>query len=217
MDVGADLAARPVLRGYIHLVAAVAAPLALVSLLIVADSPRDFVGAAIFGTSLILLFTISGLYHVPPWSARYRGVLRKADHSMIFFFIAGAYTPFALKLLGNAWGIPFLSVLWGLAGVGAVTKLVAPRAPRWLGVSVYLTAGWTGLIPAMRIAANLDAQALVLIASAALLYSAGGIMYLCRWPNVLPGIFGFHEMFHSTVVVASGMLYFVIAVHVLPF
>ena len=204
------------LRGYLHLVAAAVTPFALVMLLLVADSPRDYVGAAIYGTSLVLLYTTSGIYHMMPLGTRYRSVLRSMDHSMIFLLIGGTYTPFALKLLGNGWGIPILSVVWGLAGAGIVLKVIAPHAPRWLGVSIYLAIGWVGLIPAVQIAKALPVVALVLLIAGGLLYSTGGLMYLFRWPNPFPRVFGFHEVFHSMVILASAIFYLVVAAYVLP-
>ncbi len=197
---GTNSTARPMLRGYLHLVAAAVTPFALGLLLLIADSPRDYVGAAIFGASLILLYTTSGIYHVMPQSIRFHGILRKMDHSMIFLLIGGTYTPFALKLLDNGWGIPILSVVWGLGGAGIVLKIIAPQAPRWLGVSIYLAIGWVGLIPVAQIAKTLPLEALVLLIVGGSLYSIGGLMYLYRWPNPFPRVFGFHEVFHSMVI-----------------
>ena len=127
---------RPLLRGYIHLVAAVTTPLALVFLLLLSDSPRDYVGSAIFGASLVLVFTTSALYHIVSWNASHRSMVRRIDHAMIYILIGGTYTPFTLKLLGNAWGISVLSVVWGLAGVGIIMKAIVPGAPRWQSVVI---------------------------------------------------------------------------------
>ncbi len=91
--------ARPLLRGYIHLVAALTTPFALLLLLLLSDSPRDYVGGAIFGASLILVFTTSATYHLVTWSAFHRSVVRRMDHAMIYILIGGTYTPFTLKLL----------------------------------------------------------------------------------------------------------------------
>jgi len=217
MDIRRTSARPPLLRGYIHLAVAFVTPFALVVLLLIADSPRDYVGAAIFGASLILVYTTSAVYHVAPWNARNRGIMRRIDHSMIFLFIAGTYTPFTLKLLDNAWGISILSVVWGLASVGIVLKVIAPGVPRWLGVSLYIALGWVGLIPAAQIAASLPFDALALMIAGGLLYSVGGIFYMARWPDPFPRVFGFHETFHSMVALASVMFYFVVADHVLPY
>ena len=208
---------RPLLRGYIHLAAALAAPFALLLLILLADSPRDYVGGAIFGASLILVFGTSAMYHVVNWNDFYRGVVRRMDHAMIYVLIGGTYTPFTLKLLGNAWGISVLSVVWGLAGVGILMKVFAPGAPRWLGVATYLMIGWIGLIPIVQVAAALPLNALLLLIAGGLLYSSGGLVYLFRRPDPVPRVFGYHEMFHSMVVIACGIFYYVVAAYVLPY
>ena len=210
-------ASRPLLRGYLHLAVAIATPFALVWLLLISDSPRDLIGAAVFGGSLILMYTTSAMYHVIPWSARYRNVMRTVDHSMIFVLIAGTYTPFALKLLSTAWGISSMALVWGLAAVGILIEVVAPRAPRRLRVSIYLAIGWLCIIPIVQFAAALTVEALVLVIASAMLYSVGGLAYAKRWPDLFPSVFGFHEVFHSMVALASGLLFFVIAVYVLPY
>src|SRR5262245_19052760 len=108
---------RPALRGTSHGIAALAAPFALVYLVLISGSPAAYVGAAIFAPSLILLYGTSATYHLVRWSARRSDIVEPIDHSMIFVLIAGTYTPFCLCVLGWAWGIPMLSVSWSLAGV----------------------------------------------------------------------------------------------------
>ena len=185
-------------------------------LLLISDSTRDYVGAAVFGTSLILLFTASALYHLAPLESCHIGVLRRVDHSMIFFLISGTYTPFALKVLDNAWGISILVAVWGVAAFGIILKVVVVRAPRWLGVSIYVSIGWIGLIPSAHIARALPIEANILLLSGGLLFSLGALMYLLRWPNPSPWVFGFHEVFHLMVIMASGVFYLVVAAYVLP-
>ena len=217
MDSPPIVAFRPLLRGYIHLAAAILTPFALAWLLLISDSQRDLIGGAIFGGSLILMYTTSAVYHVIPWSPSYRNVVRTLDHSMIFVLIAGTYTPFALKLLSAAWGISFIAVVWGLASAGILLEVLAPWAPRLLRVSIYLAIGWLGIIPIVQIAAALTFEALVLLIASGMLYSAGGLAYAKRWPDPFPRVFGFHEVFHSMVALASGLLFFVIVVYVLPY
>ncbi len=98
---------RPILRGYLHLASALVAPAALVLLVSAADSPRAIVGAAIFGASLVILYWTSASYHLLA-RRRLHGFMSRLDRSVIFIFIAGAYTPFVLKPMSNAWGIPIL-------------------------------------------------------------------------------------------------------------
>ena len=135
---------------------------------------------------------------------------------MIFFLIAGTYTPFALNVLDNSWGTSVLLAVWGVAAFGIILKVVVVRAPRWLGVGIYVLIGWVGLIPSMQIARALPIEANILLLVGGLLYSLGAFMYLFRWPNPSPRFFGFHEVFHLMVVLASGVFYLVVAAYVLP-
>ena len=206
-------ASRPVLRGYLHLASAVVAPFALVFLVFLADTPRGIIGAAIFGTSLVVLYWTSASYHVLV-SRRHRGLMRRLDRSVIFIFIAGAYTPFALKLMSNVWGIPILSVVGGLAIVGFVTTLVAPAARRWVRVGLYLIIGWIGIVGITELVRSLPGEALALLVLGGLLFSVGGATYATRRPDPFPRVFGYHETFHTLQVAATSVLYYLVAVYV---
>lgn len=211
--VAAELPA-PLLRGVLHMVAAVFAPVGLVLLLLIADSPRRYVAAAIFATSLMLLYATSASYHVAPWSRRLSGVMRRADHSTIFVLIAGTYTPFCLVTLGSAWGIPMLSVVWSLAAAGILVAIVWPRAPRWLNVGLYLALGWIGVIAATQVVSSLPGPALAMLLAGGVLYSIGGVVYATKRPDPFPRVFGFHEVFHALVVAGSLLHFTLIAVYV---
>ena len=191
------------------------APYALVMLIFAADSPRGVVSGAIFGASLIILFSTSASYHLLPLGRRLRGLMKRLDHSVIFVFIVGAYTPFALKTMGNAWGIPVLSVVGGLAGIGVIITLAAPTLPRWIRVSLYLGLGWVGVGAIAEMLTGLPWKALVMLALSGILFSAGGAMYATRRPDPFPRVFGYHEVFHALQVAATVVIYSVVAIYVL--
>ena len=212
-DMRAD-ADFPILRGYLHLASALVAPGALVLLVLLADSPRSIVGAAIFGASLVVLYWTSASYHLLA-RRRLRGFMSRLDRSVIFIFIAGAYTPFVLKLMSNAWGIPILSVVGGLALIGFVTTLAAPPAPSWVRVALYLILGWLGIIGITELVGSLPAEALALLVLGGMLFSVGAATYAAKRPNPFPRVFGYHEIFHTLQVVATSLLYWVVAVYVI--
>ena len=201
---------RPLFRGYLHLASAVASPAALVIMLVIANSPRAYVGAAIFGAAMFLLHATSAAYHVLGWKQ-----IRRVDHAMIFVFIAGVFTPFTLKVLGDAWGIPILSLAWGLAGVGVLMAVSRIPQSRWLTMAPYLGLGWVGVIPAVQLWKSLPATAFALILAAGLTYSLGAVVYALRRPNPYPTVFGYHEVFHALTLAATGMFSLVIARYVL--
>lgn len=207
---------RPLLRGWIHLTSAVAAPFALLWLLLEADSPRAYVGAAVFGSSLIVLFAASASLHIGHWPPRARRFAQKADHSAIYYAVAGAYTPFCLQVLGAGWGLSVLSVVGSLALAGVVMTLSWGNAPRWLNVLLYLLVGWVVVLALPGMYSGLQTWAFLLVLGSGLTYSVGALCFAFSWPNPAPRVFGFHEIFHAAVTLASTMLFVVIAWDVLP-
>ena len=200
---------RPALRGQFHLLMALASPAALLVLVLVADNAREYVGGAIFGVSLLLLFSTSSAYHL---IERGQAVLQRIDRSMIFVLIAGTYTPFCLVLLGNGWGIPILSVVWGLAAMGIASKAIHPTPPRWLNLALYLGLGWIGLIAIAPFASAASSTVLALLFTGGVLYTLGGVVHARRRPDPFPGVFGYHELFHLLTALA-GLTYYATVVY----
>jgi hemolysin III len=207
---------RPLLRGFLHLGAFAAAVAGTVVMLLLAHSARGYVGAAIFGASLILVYGTSASYHCIPWDERMTGLMRRVDHAMIFVLIVGTYTPFCLMALGNAWGISLLSVTAGIAGAGALMRLVWLNTPRWLAVLPYLAAGWIALVAAPQIVQRLDAAPLGLLLLGGIAYSVGAVAYARKQPDPWPSVFGYHEVFHSFTIMGSASHFLAVAVYLLP-
>ena len=207
---------RPLLRGYFHLGAAIAAVAGCVLLILLADSAREYVGGAVFASSLILLYTASAMYHRIRWGRRMRSLMKRLDHSMIFVLIAGTYTPFCLLAASDAWGISLLSVVWAIAGAGVLLKMVWPGAPKWLGVSLYVGAGWIGVVAGTELADWFALVPLLLLVLGGVLYTVGGIIYAVGKPNPFPRVFGYHEVFHLLVVAGSGLHYALVAIYLMP-
>lgn len=205
---------RPMLRGYIHLASAIAAPFALAWLLLVADSATGYIGGAVFGVGLLLLFSMSAGYHIPPWPPRVKRILARFDHSMIFVAIAAFYTPFCLRLIDSAWGIALLAVVWSMAAAGVALKMTWPTAPKWISIPCYLAVGWVAVAAFGPLSAALPGRAIALVIAAGVMYSVGAIIYAVRWPNPIPRFAGYHEVFHLMVSGATVMLYMVVAVYV---
>ncbi len=204
---------RPALRGVLHLVAAVLAVAGTVLLLLLADSPSGYVGGALFGASLMLLYGTSASYHQIPWRPAWRRIVKRLDHAMIFVLIGGTYTPFCLDVR-LAWGIPLLSVVWSLAAAGALLKIAWPDAPRWLSVALYVGLGWIALAGASEVLARYSATPVALLVLGGALYTVGGIVYALQRPDPWPRVFGYHEVFHSFVVAGSAVHYAAIAAYV---
>lgn len=207
---------RPLLRGYVHLVAALIAPFALIALLMRAHSAPSYVGAAVFGAGLMGLFTISASYHLYGWNTRFRPVFRRLDHSMIFIAVAAFYTPFCLQVLGATWGVPMLISIWTLALLGALLKNVWLGAPQALSLTAYVMTGWVAVAATPRLLRTLEAPSLLALLFAGALFTVGGVIYAIRRPNPFPGFAGHHELFHALVTLGCAVLFVVVFVDVLP-
>ena len=157
----------------------------------------------IFGSSLIMLYAASTLYHLLPLKEKGINLLRQLDHTMIFILIAGTYTPFCLVTLRGPWGWSILAVIWGLAVAGIVTKLVWKSAPRSFRVALYLFMGWLALVMIYPLSQAARPGTLLWLLIGGLCYTVGAIFYALKWPNPFPEKFGFHEIWHLLVMGGS--------------
>ena len=200
----ADAEQTPVLRGVFHLWAFVAAVAAGVVLVVLADGALATVSSWIYAAALAAMFGASALYHRFPWrSAARRLWARRLDHSTIFVFIAGTYTPFALLAFGGATRWLLLVTVWAGAALGLVLELVWLDSPRWLSAVAYLLVGWVGVLAIPHLFSGVGVAVGVLLVVGGGLYSLGAVIYATKWPNPFPRIFGFHEVFHLLVVAAA--------------
>lgn len=209
---------RDPISGLTHLLGAILSVGALVWLLWVAVGQGNvwqIVSFAVFGVSLILLYTSSAIYHVVQASTRVIQNLRRLDHTMIFVLIAGTYTPFCLGPLRGPWGFWLLGVIWGIGVLGILFSIFWIDAPRWLTTGLYLAMGWAIVVAAVPLVRSLPGGALIWLAIGGLMYSLGAVIYATKRPNPLPGVFGFHEIWHLFVL-AGSFSHFVSVVRYLP-
>lgn len=198
---------KPRARGWIHFwsfVASVLTGTTLVALAAVTVSPRAAVGTAVYSVTVSGLFGVSALYHRRTWHSRHVQMwMKRLDHSMIFVFIAGSYTPFALLAMPERTGDVVLAVVWTGALLGVALKMAWPDSPRWLGVPLYLALGWVAVFVLPDLLQRAGVAALVLLLVGGLFYTLGGLAYGVRRPNPWPTTFGFHEVFHTATVLAA--------------
>jgi hemolysin III len=196
---------RPRMRGWLHLFSffgAIVAGAVLVPLGFVLGA-RAGVSVTVYCVTICGLFGISALYHRRRWSPRGWKIMKRLDHSMIFLFIAGTYTPFSLLAVDQPTGYWVLAGVWAAALGGVVLKLTWPTAPRWVGVPLYIGLGWVAVFVLTDILHFAGVTSLVLLAVGGLLYTVGGVAYGIRKPNPWPGTFGYHEVFHAMTIVAA--------------
>jgi hemolysin III len=214
---GAELSIKPRLRGVLHQWAFFVSLVGGVALVLVAPPGRATVATAIYATSIAALFGVSALYHRITWeSVKARRWMRRLDHTMIFFLIAGTYTPFGLLVLDGPLAVAILCTVWGGALVGVVLNLVWIDSPKWVTALVYIVVGWVAIIAFPELTSELGVMAIVLLALGGLLYTLGAVVYARKWPDPSPAVFGYHEIFHALVIAAAVLQYAVIAFYVLP-
>jgi len=197
---------RDPVSGLTHLAGAVLAVVGLVLLLVKASSPAKpwhLVTFSIFGATMIGLYVASTCYHLIPYGEKRTPRLRKLDHIMIFFMIAGTYTPICLIPIRGAWGWSLFGTVWGLALTGLVLKLFWMNAPRWLSTANYLLMGWLVLVGVYPLVQALSTGALIWLLAGGLFYTAGGVIYALKRPDPWPSCFGFHEIFHILVMLGT--------------
>ncbi|SIQ60008.1 PAQR family membrane homeostasis protein TrhA [Micromonospora avicenniae] len=197
---------KPRMRGWLHAYAFfVALVCGIVLCAIAATRPglAPVISCAIYSLTVCGLFGTSALYHRRVWSERGYQVMRRMDHSMIFVFIAGTYTPFCVLLLAARPATVMLSLVWGGALAGVALKLIWPHAPRWVSAPLYLALGWVAVAMLPQILHEGGVTALVLLLAGGAVYSAGAVFYALRRPNPWPTVFGHHEFFHACTLLAA--------------
>jgi hemolysin III len=194
---------RPRLRGVFHQYAFFAAVAAGAVLVVLADGTRERFAVWVYAAALAAMFGASALYHRFPWRSAARRIwARRVDHAMIFVFIAGTYTPFALLAFSGRLAAAVLVAVWAGAVLGLVLNLVWIDSPRWISAVAYLAVGWVGVIMIPQLFAAGIAPG-VLVAVGGALYTVGALAYATTWPNPFPAWLGFHEIFHLLVIAAA--------------
>lgn len=197
--------------GLTHLAGAIASVVGLVFLIIYAvkygEGAIDVVSFTLFGSSLVLLYTSSSIYHLLNVSEKVTKLLRRIDHIMIYVLIAGSYTPVVLGPLIGGWGWSIFGVIWGLTLLGLFLTIFWLKAPRWLTTGIYLLMGWIAIIaiyPMIKIFIEKNAfNSLFWLLLGGICYTVGAVLYGLKWPNFKNKYFGFHEIFHILVMIGS--------------
>ncbi|MER7888986.1 hemolysin III family protein [Micromonospora sp. NPDC094482] len=197
---------KPRMRGWLHAYAffvALVCGIVLCSIAATRPGWAPLVSCVVYSLTVCGLFGTSALYHRRVWSERGYQIMRRMDHSMIFVFIAGTYTPFCVLLLEQRLATIMLATVWGGALAGVALKMIWPHAPRWLSAPLYLALGWVAVAMLPQILHQGGVTALVLLLTGGAIYSVGAVFYALRRPNPWPTVFGHHEFFHACTLVAA--------------
>ena len=198
---------KPLLRGVSHQISFFVAMAATAVLVWRTETRAGSTAVLVFGASLVLLFGTSALYHRIDWSPAARQRMRRLDHAAIFMLIAGGYTPLFSLVPSPAGGHGALAAIWIGAGVGVVKSLAWPRAPKWLTALVCVAIGWMVIGQVMGRTPIVGSTCVGLLVASGTTYSLGAVVYALKRPNPFPRVFGYHEIFHLLVVLASVFLF----------
>lgn len=193
---------KPRLRGVSHQIAFFIAVVCGMWLVATAGSGLAMAVTATYAVTLALMLGVSASYHRGTHSAAGEQRWKRADHAMIFMFVAGTYTPICVLGIGGAPGMRLLALVWAGAALGALRAILWVRAPRVIATSLYIALGWLVVAFWADVSRGLGTPLLALVIAGGILYTAGAIVYAMRWPDPSPRWFGYHEIFHSFVIVA---------------
>jgi hemolysin III len=195
---------REPFNGISHLIASVFAAGGLVWLLVMGwDDPIKRISLLVYGLTLVLMFASSSAYHAAYVDPRVTLHLKKLDHVAIYLLIAGSYTPVCLHYFEGFWRGPFLAIIWALAATGVVIKLFLIRTPRWLTAGLYLLLGWLSILAFSEILRTFSPGALLWLLLGGFFFTVGSMVYIFKKPDFIPGIFGFHEIWHIFVILGA--------------
>ena len=208
---------KPKLRGVSHEWAFFVSLVLGAALIVAAKTPQATLAVAIYAVSLSALLGTSALYHRVDWKRpEVRRWMRRLDHSMIFFLIAGTYTPFALLVLDGPLADAVLAVVWVGAVIGAIVEMVWIEHPKWVAALVYMSLGWVAVVAFPGMWEEMGVAGTLLVAFGGLLYTVGAVVYATQRPNPNPRVFGYHEVFHALVIAAAAAHFSAIAFFALP-
>ncbi len=200
---------KPRMRGWLHTYGFFVAAASGVVLCTLAGTvaarpgPTPLVSALIYSVSICLLFGTSALYHRRVWSPRGFAIMRRMDHSMIYVFIAGTYTPLSVLLLPKRVAVLILSIVWGGALIGMTVKMISPNHSRWVSAPLYIVLGWVAVAVLPMLLHRGGVAVLVLLVTGGVAYTVGAVFFALRRPNPWPGVFGHHEVFHACTLIAA--------------
>lgn len=167
------------------------------------------VSSSIFGASLLLLYTMSTMYHLVQ-KTKIKKIFRALDHSSIFLLIAGTYTPFTLVTLKGGWGWSMFGIVWGLAVVGIITELFIGDRYKKLSLTIYICMGWLIIIAIYPLVKSIPLGGLLLLVCGGLCYTVGTIFYV--WKSLRLG----HAIWHLFVLGGSSLHFLAVLFYVIP-
>jgi hemolysin III len=190
--------------GLSHWFGALLAVAGTVLLLIVAKGdPTKMVAFSVYGATLIFLFVASSLYHSLRVSESTQSLLRKFDHVGIFLLISGTYVPVCLLQFSHVAGAVLLTLQAVCASVGILGTFLFRRFPEILNVVLYLAMGWMSIVMIGYMRTHWPAYAVGWLVAGGIAYTVGAVIFSLDKPNLVPGKFSAHDLWHVFVLAGS--------------
>ncbi len=203
---------KPRFRGFSHFYSFFVSLLGLVGLMLMAPTSRARAVCVVYGISLSALLGVSALLHRVTWkSVRVREWMGRLDHAMIGFLIAGTYTPFGVLAVSEPRSTQLLKIIWAGAAASGALHILWANTPKALSAGLYVLLGWVGVVAAPQIATSAGLPSMSLLVGGGVVYSLGAVVYALRRPDPIPSVFGYHEVFHASVVVGAALHYAAVA------
>ncbi|MBP3907284.1 MAG: hemolysin III family protein [Peptostreptococcaceae bacterium] len=198
---------REPINGFTHLAGAILSFVGLLALVIKTTLTNPTIinisAVIVFGISMILLYSASATYHLVVSSDKVISFLRKLDHSMIFVLIAGSYTPFCLIALEDFKGWILFTIIYAIAILGVLFKMLWFKCPRWVSTIIYIGMGWMAIFIIGPLCRVISSQGVFLLALGGIFYTIGGVIYGVKPKYLKFKHLGFHEIFHIFVLLGS--------------
>ncbi len=207
---------RPAMRGWLHLVSFVVTLVAGPLLVLHAHTGSARAELIIYVVSLAALFGVSAAFHRIRWSGAGRRRMRRADHATIFLAIAGSYTAVAGLALHGWAQVLVLCLVWFGGAIGVAVRQMWLDAPKWAIAVPYVVAGWSALAIIPQLIRGLGGVGFGLVLGGGACYTVGAVCYALKRPNPVPGVFGYHEVFHALTVAGATLHFIAIAGYALP-
>ncbi|HEX3460695.1 MAG TPA: hemolysin III family protein [Acidimicrobiales bacterium] len=212
----ATAAVKPRLRGVFHQVAFFVSLVSGTALVWAAPTAGSKAVCGVYAVSVAMMFGVSALFHRHHWGPVGRRRMRRADHSTIFIAIAGSYTAVGGIALGGWARVTVLAIVWSGAAIGITIRQTWLDAPKPVIAVPYVVVGWSALAVLPQLFHALGVTGFVLLFVGGFAYMAGALVYALKRPNPIPGVLGYHEVFHAFTIVGAVVHFVVIAWFVVP-
>lgn len=208
------VAEKPKLRGVLHQYGFFVSLLLGIWVVFSAQKVNQVIPGIIYALSLSALLGTSALYHRVNWSERKRQWMRSIDRAMILVLIVGTYTPFGMCVFSGPTNDYVFVFLWISVAVGFVLNVLWSGAPKWLRAGLYVVVSWVGILMLPQLFDRAGAACAWLVLGGGVVYTVGAVFYALKKPNLIPGVFGYHELFHGFVLIGALLHYLAIAFYV---